>query len=101
MRRWLAALALVPVVAWGQQMSAQECMSQPWREKMLRSAMNIADAQDRGVTERDLIETVIGAEDPAVRATFLAGIDHTYTMDIPLSSVADAMQAACYNAAAR
>lgn len=101
MKRLMAVLAFVPAVAWGQQMTAQECMSQPWREKMLRSAMNIADAQGRGVTERDLIETVIDTEDPAVRATFLAGIDHTYAMDIPLSSVADAMQAACYNAAAR
>lgn len=101
MKRWLAVVALVPAMAWGQGMTAQQCMSQPWREKMLRSAMNIADARERGVTERDLIETVMGTEDPAVRATFLAGIDHTYAINIPLSSVADAMQAACYNAAAR
>ncbi len=101
MRRWLAALALVPAVAWGQDFAKQECMSAGAREAMIRNAMSIADAKERGMAERELLELALEQEGVAFRAAFLAGIDHVYSTDLSASSVADAMQIECYNAASR
>ncbi len=57
MRRWLAALALalalVPVMAWG------DCRSGEAMERFYRVAENIVDAKRRGVAERSVRQEIM------------------------------------------
>lgn len=102
MRKWLFTLALVPALAWGQEMTRQQCLAPAVRESMMRTALNMQDAKERGVTERTLLEYAFDREDDAFRASIIAAISEVYSRrNPPISSVADAMQVACAEAARR
>ncbi len=92
MRRWLAALALVPAVAWG------DCYSVETREGYLGVAYSVADARERGVSEREAIALVQRhITGDADRAAAYEAIRLIYRpADIGPSSLATAMQNACY-----
>lgn len=101
MRIWLTCLALVPALALGNDLTRQECMAPDVRESMMKTAMNTRDAQQRGVTERSMLELAFEQEGAAFRASVIAAVSEVYSSDMPISSVADAMQIACYEAASQ
>ncbi len=90
MRRWLAALALVPVMAWG------DCMSVDERAAFTDMALAITDRHEEGVPERELLTAAHDMGDPAIKAAFYEGVRLVYSpMPATLSTVVSLMQAAC------
>lgn len=95
MRRWLAALAFVPAVAWG------DCYSVETREGFVEYAVLLDEVRRDGVEERAVMQNMTDAPAP-IRAAFHEAIRLTYgRADVGLSSVVTAMQNACYQEARR
>ncbi|MCH4563340.1 hypothetical protein MKP05_09380 [Halomonas sp. EGI 63088] len=100
MRKLLATLMLLTSTSLSAaDMTRFDCMTHESREAMITTAMEVMDAKDRGVTERSLIELFLQQEGQPFRASLLAAVDEIYSSSIPISSVADAMQLACHQAA--
>lgn len=96
MRRWLVALALVPVVAWGQGMTAQQCMSEQAHLQFAEIALAVMERKASGVEERAVAMSVMG--EGQLSAVMLAGIDAVYRTSQPSpSQVARAMAITCHD----
>lgn len=96
-----ALLLLASTTLSAAEMTRYDCMTQTNREAMMSTAMQIMDAKERGVAERGLIELVLEQDGQPFRASALAAISEIYSRSrsISISSVADAMQIACHQAA--
>lgn len=97
MRGWVAVLALVPAVAWG------ECFSVETRDGYLDIALSMLDARERGVSERDAIAQVRQHIDyPTNRVAALEAVRLVYgPLDPGPSSVVSGMQIACEGESSR
>lgn len=98
MRGWVAVLALVPAVAWGQ----GDCLSVRLRESFTEYAMLVQQSRERGVAERRLLEIIPGDDAPEVQAAMYEAVDLLYgPMSVSLSTTVSSMQRACFKEAAR
>jgi|SRR5690554_2305465 len=96
MRRWIAALAFVPALAWGQ---SDLCFSVEEREVFTRIALGMQGMLERGATERDLFALVQPDDLPEMRAAAYEAIAHlTNGRPMSVSGVVSAMQLACHRA---
>ena len=92
MRGWLAALALVPAVAWGQ----VDCRGVEARESFSDYAAMIANAKSNGVGERQLMQNMRHAPAP-IRAARHEAIRMMFSpTEFGFSTIVTSMQAACY-----
>jgi hypothetical protein len=93
MRRWIAALAFVPALAWG------DCLSHEARGDFTELAMLVADMQQVGVSERHMLEEARQAGAPGTEAAMLEAVKLIYSpSSVTLSTVVTHMQRACDNA---
>ena len=93
MRRWLAALAFVPALAWG------DCMSSDAQQTFTGMALDIQAAVVRGVDERRLLEPAARIEHDGLRAaTYEAVLRLSGPNPLSLSAVVAAMQIECHAA---
>lgn len=93
MRRWLAALALVPAVALG-----SGCYSVENRAYYLDYARTVIELRDDGVSESQMLSAAMGGEaSPYLRASMLEAISIAYTRPgAGPSLIAQRMQQACH-----
>lgn len=91
MKRWIAVLALVPAVAWG------DCRSGEAMERFYRVAEGIVDAKRRGVAERTVRQEMMARYQGLDRRVFVSGVRTAYRFDDDVSAghVAESMQAEC------
>ena len=93
MRRWLAALAFVPALAWG------DCLSHEARGDFTELAMLVADMQKAGASERHMLEEARQSGAPGTEAAMLEAVNLIYgPSSVTLSTVVTMMQRACRNA---
>jgi len=94
MRRWLAVLAFMPALAWG------DCMSPEMRSDMTQLALSLQGAIEDGMPERDLLAMANGIDEPGTQAAIYVGVQHLASQrnGISLSAVVTHMQIACENA---
>jgi hypothetical protein len=96
MRRWIAALAFVPALAWG------DCLSHEVRETFVSTALEIQAALDRGVSPSRLLEPAQRIEHAGIRAATYEGVlQLSSASPLSLSAVVAAMQLECHDATTR
>lgn len=95
MRRWIAALALVPAVAWGQ--APQDCYAPDADARFSGIVMNLLEIKELGATEREMTQAALSMEAGPEQAIYLEAVQHLYGLgDLPISTIVRAMKAACY-----
>ncbi len=89
--RWLAALALVPAVAWG------DCYSVDTREGFIGFAQELMATRDAGISESSVLEVAMSPDSPPhERAAMLEAVRVVYgPLEPSLSSIAASMANAC------